>query len=102
MTLDSAYWLFEALAMVVESHYEDFIEADLAYQKDLSEWARREIATIQTHALGLEGAAQTAYLTQQNQRIVDHYLTTTRDFLFELMTEGTELSKLTFKMDPNL
>ncbi|WP_407892328.1 C69 family dipeptidase [Lacticaseibacillus sp. N501-2] len=102
MSLDSAYWLFEALAMVVESHYEDFIEADLAYQKDLSQWARQAIAEIQTHALTLDGAAQTAYLTQQNQRIVDHYMTTTRDFLFELMTQGTELSKLTFKMDPNL
>ena len=39
MDLSSAYWLYEALAMVVESHYAEFIEDDLAYQKDLNEWA---------------------------------------------------------------
>lgn len=102
MDLNSAYWLYEALAMVVESHYAEFIEADLAYQKDLGEWARRKLAAVATAAADLKDAALTDYLTAQNHAIVAHYNQVTKDFLFELMTQGTELSQLTFKMDPNL
>lgn len=102
MDLASAYWLYEALAMVVESHYAEFIEQDLAYQKDLGEWARRKLAAVATAAADLKGAALTDYLTAQNHAIVTHYNQVTKAFLFELMTQGTELSKLTFKMDSNL
>jgi dipeptidase len=102
LDLDSAYWLYEALAMVVESHYVDFIEDDLAYQKDLGEWARRKLAAVATAADKLSGEARTAYLTTQNHEIAQHYNHVTRSFLFDLITRGTELSKLTFKMDPNL
>jgi dipeptidase len=102
LDLDSAYWLYEALAMVVESHYADFIEDDLAYQKALGEWARRKLAAVATAADKLSGEARTAYLTTQNHEIAQHYNHVTRSFLFDLITRGTELSKLTFKMDPNL
>ncbi len=50
MNLKSAYWLNEALAMVVESHYTDFMQADLDYQDDLNEWAQRRIAQVDDHA----------------------------------------------------
>lgn len=33
LDLSSSYWLFETLAMVVESHYADFIQDDLDYRK---------------------------------------------------------------------
>lgn len=102
MDLDSAYWLHEALAMVVESHYAEFIEDDLAYQKDLNEWAHRKIAAVDEKAATLEGEVLTDYLTTVNHEIAEYYNKKTRDFLFDLMTRGTELSKLTFKMDPNL
>ncbi|MFY3752449.1 C69 family dipeptidase [Lacticaseibacillus paracasei] len=102
MDLSSAYWLYEALAMVVESHYAEFIEDDLAYQKDLNEWARRKIAEVDQAAAGMSGDDLTTYLTEQNHAIAKHYNDTTRDFLFKLITMGTNLSKLTFKMDPNL
>ncbi|WP_461214995.1 C69 family dipeptidase [Lacticaseibacillus sp. GG6-2] len=102
LDLKSAYWLYEALAMVVESHYADFIQADLDYQKELGEWARRKLAAVAAEADKLDGEALTAYLTAQNQEIVAHYNQVTQDFLFDLIAQGTELSALTFKMDPNL
>ncbi|MFD1484630.1 C69 family dipeptidase [Lacticaseibacillus baoqingensis] len=102
LDLDSAYWLYEALAMVVESHYADFIEDDLAYQKDLGQWARQKLAAVAKDAAALVGQEKTAYLTAQNHEIVQHYNQVTRAFLFSLITRGTELSQLTFKMDPNL
>lgn len=102
MSLDSAYWLYEALAMVVESHYAEFIQQDLDYQKELSQWARTKIIEVDKKARQLEGAALTDYLTQQNHEIASHYNKATRELLADLTTQGTELSKLTFKMDPNL
>lgn len=102
MNLKSAYWLNEALAMVVESHYTDFMQADLDYQDDLNEWAQRRIAQVDNHAKNLTGTKLTTYLTGQNHKIARHYNKKAKKLLFKLITEGTELSALTFKMDPNL
>lgn len=81
MKLRNAYWLNEALAMVVESHYSEFYDQDETFQKGLNEWAWRKIATVDAKADQLSGAKR---------------------LLFDLMTQETEFSKLTFKMDPNL
>lgn len=102
MNLDSAFWLNEALAMVVESHYNEFDEPDEDFQKDLDEWCRRKIAEVDAHAKTLDGKQLTTYLTAQNHEIAKYCNSKAKDLLFELMTQGTELSKLTFKMDPNL
>jgi dipeptidase len=102
MSLDSAYWLYEALAMVVEAHYAEFIQADLDYQKELSQWARTKIREVDQQAQNLAGADLTNYLTKQNHEIAIHYNQATKKLLAELAMQGAELSKLTFKMDPNL
>lgn len=102
MNLKSAYWLNEALAMVVESHYTDFMQADLDYQDDLNEWAQRRIAQVDDHAKNLTGTKLTTHLTGQNHKIARHYNKKAKKLLFKLITEGTELSALTFKMYPNL
>lgn len=102
MSLDSAYWLYEALAMVVEAHYAEFIQADLDYQKELSQWARTKIREVDQQAQNLAGADLTNYLTKQNHEIATHYNQATKKLLADLTMQGAELSKLTFKMDPNL
>lgn len=102
MDLKSAFWLNEALAMVVESHYNDFAEKDLDFQKELGEWARRKIHEVDEHVKSLEGKELTTYLTSQNHEIANHFNTRAKELLFDLMTQGAELSALTFKMDPNL
>ncbi|KRK78906.1 C69 family dipeptidase [Companilactobacillus nodensis] len=102
MNLKSAYWMYEALAMIVESHYADFIQADIDYQKELSAWARRKIEAVDKKAVTMSGSELTDYLTEQNHEIAAHYNDATKTLLAELVTQGAELSKLTFKMDPNL
>lgn len=102
MSLDSAYWLYEALAMVVEAHYAEFIQADLDYQKELAQWARTKIREVDQQAQNLAGADLTNYLTKQNHEIATHYNQATKKLLADLTMQGAELSKLTFKMDPNL
>ncbi|UWF34431.1 C69 family dipeptidase [Pediococcus acidilactici] len=102
MSLDSAYWLYEALAMVVESHYAEFIQDDLDYQKELSQWARTKIEEVDQVAKEMSGEKLTEYLTEQNHLIAQHYNKETKKLLAKLTKQGAELSKLTFKMDPNL
>ena len=102
MDLKSAFWLNEALAMVVESHYSEFNQADLDFQKGLGEWCRRKIHEVDEHAKKLECKQLTTYLTGQNHEIASHCNAKAKELLFDLMTQGTELSNLTFKMDPNL
>ena len=102
MDLKSAFWLNEALAMVVEAHYSEFNQADLDFQKELGEWCRRKIHEVDEHAKKLAGKQLTTYLTGQNHEIASHCNAKAKELLFDLMTQGTELSKLTFKMDPNL
>jgi dipeptidase len=102
MSLDSAYWLYAALAMVVEAHYAEFIQADLDYQKELAQWARTKIREVDQQAGNFAGAKLTDYLTTQNHKIATHYNQATQKLLTELVMQGAELSKLTFKMDPNL
>ena len=102
MSLDSAYWLYETLAMVVESHYAEFIQDDLDYQKELSQWARTKIEEVDQVAKKMSGKKLTKYLTEQNHLIAQHYNKETKKLLAKLTKQGAELSKLTFKMDPNL
>ena len=102
MSLDSAYWLYETLAMVVESHYAEFIQDDLDYQKELSQWARTKIEEVDQVAKKMSGKELTKYLTEQNHLIAQYYNKETKKLLAKLTKQGAELSKLTFKMDPNL
>lgn len=102
MDLKCAYWLHEALAEVVESHYNEFIEQDEDYQKELNEWGRRKIAEVDAQAANLTGKALIDYLTKANHDIASHYNKRTQELLFDLLTQGCELSRMSFKMDPNL
>lgn len=102
MDLSSAYWLNEALAEVVEGHYDEFIEQDEDYQKELNEWARRKIAEVDKHAAKLSGKELEDYLTEQNHEVATHYDERTMKLFLDLLTQGCELSKMSFKMDPNL
>ena len=102
LDLKSAYWLYETLAMVVESHFTEFAKPNLDYQKDLEQWARQKIAEVDHATVTMSGAELTNYLTDQNHSIAEHFNEVTREHLADLITQGTELSKLTFKMDPNL
>ncbi|WP_075888105.1 C69 family dipeptidase [Companilactobacillus crustorum] len=102
LDLNSAYWMYETLAMIVESHYQEFSEPNLAYQKELSEWARRKIAAVEAETVKMSTTQLTDYLTEQNHIIAQHFNQATKEHLADLVTKGTELSKLTFKMDPNL
>ena len=102
MDWKNAFWMYEALATIVESHYNEFIEPAEDYKKALNSWARRHLAEVDQRAAGLDGKQLTTYLTAQNHLIAKHYQLETRKLIMQLLTDGAALSQLTFKMDPNL
>ena len=102
MDWKNAFWLYEALATIVESHYNEFIEPAEDYKKALNSWARQHIAEADKRAASLEGEQLTTYLTAQNHLIARHYEQETKKLIMKLLTDGAALSQLTFKMDPNL
>lgn len=102
MDWKNAFWMYEALATIVESHYNEFIEPAEDYKKELNSWARRHLAEVDQRAAGLDGKQLTTYLTAQNHLIAKHYQLETRKLIMQLLTDGAALSQLTFKMDPNL
>ncbi|WCG35857.1 C69 family dipeptidase [Companilactobacillus farciminis] len=102
LDMKSAYWMYETLAMIVESHYTEFVEPNLDYQKKLAQWARRKIFDVEIAAASKSGEELTSFLTEQNHLIAEHFNEATKEHIADLITKGTELSKLTFKMDPNL
>jgi len=102
LDMRSAYWMYETLAMVVESHYAEFSKPNLDYQTELASWAKRKIATVDKATADMTGSELTDYLTVQNHKIAKYFNDATKEHIADLITQGTELSKLTFKMDPNL
>ena len=65
-------------------------------------WTRRKIHEADVVATQKSGQDLTDYLTSQNHEIAQYCNNKTRELIFKLLTKGTELSKINYKMDPNL
>ena len=102
MDFDHAFWLDEALAEIVEAHLGEFYNDDQDFIKEMHSWTRRKIHEADVVATQKSGQDLTDYLTSQNHEIAQYCNNKTRELIFKLLTKGTELSKINYKMDPNL
>lgn len=104
MTFDfkSAYWMYRALSVLVESHYSKFLDSNNTYLQEAKQQQRHLIAATDEAAAKLSGAALTDYLTKQNYAMVADMRKRTFAYMGQLFTMGLDLSKLTFNMDKNL
>jgi dipeptidase len=50
----------------------------------------------------LSGEKLTDYLTRENQKTVAHTKKDSEELMGQMFTDAIKMSKLTFKMDPNL
>ena len=102
MDFEHAFWLDEALAEIVEAHLGEFYNDDQDFIKEMHSWTRRKIHEADVVATQKSGQDLTDYLTSQNHEIAQYCNNKTRELIFKLLTKGTELSKINYKMDPNL
>ena len=102
--INDAYWMYRTVAMLVESHYSKFVQMDLDYLSESHEELNRIVKKIDLEAKNksLSGNQLTEFLTESNHKIVDHMRSKTMNLIGNLITNGLELSKLTFNMDKNL
>lgn len=102
--INDAYWMYRTVAMLVESHYSKFVQMDLDYLSESYEELNRMIKKIdlEVKSKSLSGSQLTEFLTESNHKIVDHMRSKTMNLIGNLITNGLELSKLTFNMDKNL
>ncbi|WP_311407782.1 C69 family dipeptidase [Liquorilactobacillus uvarum] len=100
--VQSAYWMYRTLSMLVESHHAEFIQDDLDYLKDCRQAQLRLLDEIDDAASNKKGEALTAFLTQQNYQVAAAMRTKAMKMIGHFVTKGLTLSKLTFNMDKNL
>lgn len=100
--MNSAYWMYRALSMLVESHHAQFIQDDLDYLTAAREQQHRLIDENDKAAQELSGEDLTRFLTEKNYEMVADMKERTMEMINHFFVEGLKLSKLTFNMDANL
>lgn len=99
---DSAYWLHRSMGMLVESHYNHFIQQNRDYLTELNRRFRIHIAQTDAATAELSGKDLTEALTAANYKLVAMVKAETKKQIASFVMQGLELSKLTFNMDKNL
>ncbi|WP_099974213.1 C69 family dipeptidase [Lactobacillus terrae] len=97
-----AYWMFNSLAVLVESHHKEFIQDDIDWLTDLKQEFRTFIAKTDEEAATKSPDEMSAFLTTKNNELTEEVQNKVHDFFGQLYTKGITLSKLTFNMDKNL
>ena len=100
--LDDAWWYYKSLAVLVESHYPQFVQLDTDYLNELNQYYRRRVEDVIAQAQGKTGAELTSYLTKANQETVAYTRKRSEKLWGQMMIDSINMSKLTFNMDENL
>ncbi|AWN33609.1 MULTISPECIES: C69 family dipeptidase [Lactobacillus] len=100
--LDDAWWYYKSLAVLVESHYPQFVQLDTDYLTELNQYYRRRVEDVIAQAQGKTGAELTSYLTKANQETVAYTRKRSEKLWAQMMIDSINMSKLTFNMDENL
>ena len=102
MNLKSAYWMYRALSMIVESHHAEFAKEDLDYLKDSREYLYRWVNQTAPQVAGMDDKKASEFLSAESHKMVAEMAKRTKALMAQLIMHGLELSKLTFIMDKNL
>ena len=99
---EDAWLYYKSLAALFESHYPQFVQLDTKYLEELNRYYRGRVEEIIENAKDLSGEELTNYLTRENQKTVAHTKKDSEELMGQMFTDAIKMSKLTFKMDPNL
>jgi len=100
--INSAYWMYRTISVLVEGHYSQHIQGNVDYLTSCKQELRTMLDSIEEEAKNYQGEALTKYLTEQNYLIVNTMKDKAMGMIGELVMSGINLSKLTFNMDRNL
>ena len=100
--LNDAWWYYKSLAVLVETHYPQFVQLDTDYLNELNQYYRRRVHKIIEAAGDKSGTELTSYLTKANQETVAYTRKRSEKLWAQMMIDSINMSKLTFNMDENL
>ena len=100
--MNDAWWYYKSLAVLVESHYPQFVQLDTDYLKELNQYYRSRVNEVIIGAANKKGVELTDYLTKANQETVAYTRKQSEKLWGQMMIDSINMSKLTFNMDANL
>ncbi|MDO5738301.1 MAG: C69 family dipeptidase [Eubacteriales bacterium] len=100
--LENAYWLAKLFGYYAEHHYADFHRETEEYRYAMMAYGRRRVSEIIEGAKGKSDEDLLQYLTLENQKTADYYISETQKKLKSYMKRALADSKLSFLMDKNL
>lgn len=102
VSLNSAYWLYKSLQVVVEPHYHQFINQVNEYRDNAQSYALGQIKATDAAVAGQTGAAATAALTAANLATAAAVTKQTEKLLSDLVKQTLLSSKYRWDRGQNL
>ncbi|WP_125980703.1 C69 family dipeptidase [Loigolactobacillus iwatensis] len=102
VSLNSAYWLYKALQVVVEPHYHQFISQVNDYRDTSQSYVLGRLKKIDTDAAQLSADKITSYLTKANDDTAGNITNKTEVLLSDLFKQSLLSSKYFFDRGQNL
>lgn len=100
--LNSAYWIFKHVSVLVDSHLHDFLPLLEDVQKERRAAAIRLIRLTDAELKVSQGQSRDAFLTRQSNNFAIDTMNAYKKLALELITKMTDYSPLNFNTDENL
>ncbi|MCK8607102.1 C69 family dipeptidase [Apilactobacillus ozensis] len=106
VTMDSAYWMYKILSVLVEPHYHDFINQVNQYREICQSYALRRIDNVDNQIKQMLNESSdediTDKLTAESIITADSITNKTKKLMQDLIKQSLNLSKITFESGDNL
>ena len=100
--LDSAYWMYKLLPVIIEPKYHQFINQVNAYRDDAQSYVVGRLDEVDEQAKNLSGDELQEFLTNENIKTTDHVTEKTTDLIDQLIHQTLLSSKIAFNLGDGL
>ena len=100
--MDSAYWMYKLLPVIIEPKYHQFINEVNAFRDECQSYAVGRIDKIDAGAAGKSGHDLAEYLTNESIHTADHITEKALKLIDSLIKQSLNSSKYNFELGDNL
>ena len=100
--MDSAYWMYKLLPVIIEPKYHQFINEVNAYRDDAQSYAVGRLDSVDEKAKTLTGSDLQEFLTNENIKTADHITESTTNLIDSLIHQTLLSSKIAFNLGDGL
>lgn len=98
--MNNAYWLFKVISYYTETHFNLLEKDNLDFLSRMQILARQRIDEITNNFN--EDEDYLSYFTNENNKTLKLFIEESQKYLNQCMIKALGVSKLSFKMDPDL